>query len=1181
MTINQNPKCFLDIAIDGQPVGRVIVELFADVCPRTCENFRLLCTGEMGMSKLSGRKLYYKGSCFHRIVKGFMVQGGDFEKGDGTGGESIYGLKFEDENFELRHDRPGLLSMANKGANSNGSQFFITTVPAPHIDGKNVVFGSVIHGFEVVKMIEKVETVGNFHPKVPIQISGCGELIAVIKKSEKKKKSESSSEESSSSSSEEESSSESESEKKKKKRKKKNKKHAKKKRKVSSEKNSKKEEEEKGEETGTCSVDPAEIPSIPPNKFLYRGSPLQDKQVKDQPEEIENRQEAKPKSPMRRRDRTGRKIKGRGAVRYHSRSRSHSRGTTPPHWRREQSRLTTLSQALNSMKADRISRTDEETKDENRLGTRDQNRFGADDEKRSRFDRRLNERPQKVLSEKFGPERDSSTKFERKESLKSRLEAGSDFGQKVAKRKRHDSSRSPVADTERRKERRVDRDRDVEKLTERTESPEERKKIAITPLATKSQHNKDSPHKRSKTVKHDEYDPFSKNDKGSDSEAELKGNKVQSALQRCKEREPSHSTQKPSSQKDDFHDLEKRGNSNNVSKDESNKETIKECNKDVALKCKNVESKYKMKQSHFRDEETSKHIEQRKAGFSPIRERHRTSRSIRRSHSREAPSKPKNVRSDSRNEKLRGRMSRSRDEKSASRERRMRSERNESYVQRLPSWSRGRSPNQSRFRRGEPFEGGRRQRSTSGSGLRNSRFTSGNSPVRLRDYASRESLSNKTLKRDDEKCGRLAWQPPMEIEYETQGGNENVSASQVAGTAKPTDIHSFHEQVINDNPQTAPDTDLSEKSMSMSSSGDEKANGFGKEKVNVKKDEIHSGTGTYKGDRSSSSDSFSESSSSERSKSLKRGPRDSDYDDGHVKDKRKKLVKRHQRKESDAAASSSDDEEAGKHKSLKPQNLENVKDTECDINSIPLPLGSSECGLETDFTQAPVLKEPRKLPDSQKAELSTGKSKCEGNVVERKCRRIEDKSEEMGTNSAVGNNSKVKSLQGYVSPRRARSPGRSRSSKRDRRSRSIRRNRSFRRRSRSGVRDRSLRRSRSNRRNRSRRSRSRGWERTRRSRSMRRDRSRRSRSGRRDRSRRSRSVRRDRSRRDRGRGRSRSNSMSISRKEGQRRGRSTRSRSASGSEKSMKRVSLSRKLSRGRRSNDAGRSSSSSSSSSS
>lgn len=339
--------------------------------------------------------------------------------------------------------------------------------------------------------------------------------------------------------------------------------------------------------------------------------------------------------------------------------------------------------------------------------------------------------------------------------MKSRLEADSDFGQKVAKRKRHDSSRSPVADTDRRKERRVehvDRDRDAEKLIERAESPEERKKIAITPLATKSHQNKESPHKRSKTVKHDEYDPFSKNDKGSDSEAELKANKVQSALQRCKESEPSHSSQKHSSHKDDFYDLEKRGNGNNVSKDESIKETVKECNKDDAVKYKNVDSKHKMKQSHSRDdEEESKHVEQRKAGFSPTRE-NRTSRNIRRSHSREAPSKPKNVRPDSRNEKLRGKMSRSRDERSASRERRMRSERNESNVQRLPSGSRGRSPNRSRFRRGEPFEEERRQRSTSGSRRRNSRFASGNSPVRLRDHASRESLSNKTLKRDDEVC---------------------------------------------------------------------------------------------------------------------------------------------------------------------------------------------------------------------------------------------------------------------------------------------------------------------------------------------------------------------------------------------------------------------------------------------
>ena len=185
----------------------------------------------------------------------------------------------------------------------------------------------------------------------------------------------------------------------------------------------------------------------------------------------------------------------------------------------------------------------------------------------------------------------------------------------------------------------------------------------------------------------------------------------------------------------------------------------------------------------------------------------------------------------------------------------------------------------------------------------------------------------------------------MEIEYETQGGNDKVSASQVAGTAKPTDKYSFDEQVISNNPQPAPDTDLSEKSMSMSSSGDEKANGFGKEKVTAKKDEIHSGPGVCKGDGSSSdsSDSSESSSSSERSKSVKRGPRDgkdSDCDDdAHMKDKRKKLVKRHQRQESGATDSSTDDEEISKEKSPKPHNLENVKGTECDINSIPLPIG--------------------------------------------------------------------------------------------------------------------------------------------------------------------------------------------------------------------------------------------------
>jgi len=167
-----NPIVFLDIAIGGRPSGRIEITLRADVVPRTAENFRCLCTGEKSTTT---RKLWFKDSVFHRVIPSFMLQGGDFTRGNGTGGESIYGAKFPDENFALRHVGAGQLSMANSGPNSNGSQFFITTVETPWLDGKHVVFGSVTTGMEVVKMIEKF---GSSSGKVSqtVTIVDCGQL---------------------------------------------------------------------------------------------------------------------------------------------------------------------------------------------------------------------------------------------------------------------------------------------------------------------------------------------------------------------------------------------------------------------------------------------------------------------------------------------------------------------------------------------------------------------------------------------------------------------------------------------------------------------------------------------------------------------------------------------------------------------------------------------------------------------------------------------------------------------------------------------------------------------------------------------------------------------------------------------------------------------------------------------
>eukprot|EP00804_Cyclotella_cryptica_P013256 CCRYP_007029-RA/>CCRYP_007029-RA protein AED:0.14 eAED:0.14 QI:251/0.75/0.8/1/0.75/0.8/5/81/470 len=168
-----NPHVFFDVVQGEEKLGRIVMQLYEDVTPRTAENFRKLCTGEAGNGS-KGHPLHFKGCTFHRVIKDFMIQGGDFTAGDGTGGESIYGEKFADENFKLKHTKAGLLSMANAGPNTNGSQFFITSRDTPHLDGKHVVFGEVVEGMEVVRKIENVPKGPSDKPEVDVVIEECG-----------------------------------------------------------------------------------------------------------------------------------------------------------------------------------------------------------------------------------------------------------------------------------------------------------------------------------------------------------------------------------------------------------------------------------------------------------------------------------------------------------------------------------------------------------------------------------------------------------------------------------------------------------------------------------------------------------------------------------------------------------------------------------------------------------------------------------------------------------------------------------------------------------------------------------------------------------------------------------------------------------------------------------------------
>ncbi|KAL1513813.1 hypothetical protein ABEB36_003168 [Hypothenemus hampei] len=363
----QRARCFFDVAVGGLSSGRIVFELFTDIAPKTCENFRALCTGEVGLGNETNKPLHYKNVVFHRVVKDFIIQGGDFSNGNGTGGESIYGGTFEDENFILKHDKPFLLSMANKGKNTNGSQFFITTQPAPHLDNVHVVFGRVVNGTDVVRQIENLPVDANSRPLQDAKIIKSGELVRQIKakkkKESKKKDVEEEDERTNSERSEEEDEEDKES-----KKKKKDKVINKNETKENSENTDQEDEEGEVKEphwlVTLSNIKPDEIPEVPSNKFLMRGGPEKEnkerRRDRDRGRDRRDRNDYMANHYNRKRrpvitTKSGRVVKGRGRFRFRTPSRSRSRSATPIHWKQEARRTIKLSE-LEKIEAERKKR---------------------------------------------------------------------------------------------------------------------------------------------------------------------------------------------------------------------------------------------------------------------------------------------------------------------------------------------------------------------------------------------------------------------------------------------------------------------------------------------------------------------------------------------------------------------------------------------------------------------------------------------------------------------------------------------------------------------------------------------------------------------------------------------------------------------------------------------------------
>ncbi|CAG0917685.1 unnamed protein product [Notodromas monacha] len=475
-------RCFFDISIGGNAAGRIVFELFNDLCPLTCENFRALCTGEKGIGKISKKPLHYRNAPIHRVVKNFMIQGGDFTNGNGTGGESIYGRMFEDENFEMKHKKPFLLSMANKGPNTNGSQFFITTQATPHLDGVHVVFGHVLDGSKIVSEIESLATDKSNRPTEDVIISNCGELIRVLKKKnaspapkhkvekpkKKKRKKESKDRKRRSSGSDSGSDSapggsEDEELRRKSRPSKRNNKskedrprepqrhrESRSRSKEDRDRSTKRKdgppaaspqpptEDQEPFDKSTLhplatvsALDAGDIPEVPKNKFLYRTDELPekvqtekrrspptrrgresslspppprrpDRRGRDRDRERERRQPS-PERPKRDQfrgfTRSGRRIKGKGVLRYRTPSRSRSRSVTPPHWRNAQRRTISLAQYEKIKEQHKKWEEDRALREEERKKRLEERSLKEEEELRKRLLEKMERRKQEVSSD--------------------------------------------------------------------------------------------------------------------------------------------------------------------------------------------------------------------------------------------------------------------------------------------------------------------------------------------------------------------------------------------------------------------------------------------------------------------------------------------------------------------------------------------------------------------------------------------------------------------------------------------------------------------------------------------------------------------------------------------------------------------------------------------------------------